>query len=45
MGGGNKGAREQEVLGGAEGTIWAISADEVGDVDGGDVVNGLVCYG
>ena len=41
MGGGNKGAREQEVLGGAERTIWV----EVGDVDGGDVVDGLVCYG
>ena len=45
MGGGNKGAREQEVLRGAEGTIWAIFTDEVGNVDGGDVVNGLVCCG
>ena len=43
MGGGNKGAREKEGLGGAEGTIWVIYADEVGDVAGGDVVDGLVC--
>ncbi|CAI9616793.1 unnamed protein product [Staurois parvus] len=32
MGGGDKGAREQEVIGGAECTVWVIFGDKIGDV-------------
>lgn len=45
MGGRNRGAREQDVLRGAERTIWPISTDQVCDVAGGSFVDGFVCCG
>lgn len=38
-----KGTKEQEVFRGAERMIWAIFAEEVSDVAGVDVVDGLLC--
>lgn len=44
MGGGDEGAGEQDVLGGVDWTIWVISRCEVGDVAGGSVMDGFVCW-
>ncbi|CAI9572858.1 unnamed protein product [Staurois parvus] len=43
VGGGDKGAREQEVLREAERTVWVIFGDKIGDVIWGGVINGFIC--